>query len=222
MAVTHVQSVNGSDSATTSDALTIPAVSVGDVLLLFCTNDGATTAPTVTDDDTGGNTWGRVDPSGNSGHSVWWKHATANTSGKTVTADGFTTACAVVLSAYTGAKVSGTPYENVNTEAQSAGEETIVGFTPSRDGCMIILAVTNRNGAFGCANQSCTNPGVLTERAEVLNPTICAVMTASNAQVEAAATGDITWTQTNSAHLTTVFNLITADAGGSTKWLWAA
>src|SRR5687767_13403821 len=98
MAITHVNTVPGSTTATTSDAIVIPTVLPDDYLMLCCTNKGANAVPTVTDDDATGNAWVRIDGALLNRSSVWFKRATADTSGKTVTASGFTTGCAIGLS----------------------------------------------------------------------------------------------------------------------------
>lgn len=207
MPVSHVQSVAGGATPTTSDSIVIPTVQVNDLLVLFCTNKGATAAPTVGDDD--GGTWTRLDNGGANGASVWWRRATAATSGKTVTASGFTTGCKTGLSVYRGVVTSGDPWENRNTASQASGTESIAGFTPSRYASMICLAVFHRGANITNTTQTCTNPGNLAERFDVTNASqACSVMLASEAQVAAGATGTISWVATNSAHITTVFNLL--------------
>jgi hypothetical protein len=211
MAIEHVQSVAGSTTATTSDAIVIPTVEPDDLLLLFCTNKGATTVPSVTDDDTDGNAWARADGSGTNGATVWFKRATVDTSGKTVTASGFTTACACGLSVYRGLDSPDLPIENLTVVSQGSGVETLAGFTPTREGSLVSLAVFNRNVATSVGSPTTTNPGALDERFDVINSTVgqtCCVEHASKVQTVLGPTGNFTWTQTNSGHITIVFDLM--------------
>jgi len=211
MAITHVQSVAGSTTATTSDTIVIPTVEAGDFLMLGCTNKGATAAPTVEDDDTGGNTWTRLDGTATNGASVWYKRATLDTSGKSVTASGFTTSCAVGLSVYRGLDSPDLPIENLSVQVLGSGVETVAGMTPTRDGSLICFFTMNRNVATSVGTPTATNPATLDERYDVVHSTageLCAIEHASAVQTTAGPTGSISWTQTNSGHITITFDLM--------------
>lgn len=85
MAWTVRTSTATSGPAGTSPTLVInSAVVAGDILVLAITNRDGTGAPTVTDNDTGGNTWAQITGSPqaantNGSISVWWKRATSGT-----------------------------------------------------------------------------------------------------------------------------------------------
>ena len=217
--ISHVQSVAGALDAGTSDTILIPTVQVGDLLLLFCVNKGAAVAPAVVDDDATGNLWALAIHSTRG--SIWWKRATAATSGKTITASGFTTGCAIGLSVYRNVDGVGLPIENLTAVAQASGVETLTGFTPSRNYSLICIAVFSQ--AFNTAYSTwatASSPGVLDERLDVVNGTnICSMGHASKLQNQAAPTGDFSWAQVNTSHVTIIFNLLSAHQGdGGVMW----
>src|SRR5688500_3037480 len=122
MAITYIGSAVPGGNPTTSFTITIPTVQVGDLLILSVQHR-ATTAPTVTDNDTGGNTWTRkttqtVD------HTIWYKRATSATSAKTITAGSLSNSGAGVLVVLRGAVASGDPFHQHTVESNLAADES--------------------------------------------------------------------------------------------------
>lgn len=215
MAITHVATAGQSaPDTTTSLTLTIPAgVQDGDILVVGLINAGAGDTPSVSDDDTGGNTWAmkveRLNGGSSENGSLWWKRATSGTASKTITATGFTDSCAGFVSAYRGCKVSGDPFDqDPVTEDNGSGDESMTGFTPTVDGCLVALAVLCGDNVevFGFSSD---DPGELAIRVSSLSSggADSAASLGSEVQATAAATGNLTWTMTNRATISIGFAL---------------
>lgn len=229
MAIAHrASAVANSTTNTTSLTVTIPAsVQANDVLFLVTSNGGATTNPTVTDNDSGGNAWARVGGENrsaggfNTSGDVYWKRATSGTASKTITVSGCTNTCSAGVSAFSGVKTTGTPYENVTAEPNISGDKTNAGFTPTTGGSMVCLAVCNTYDDASVGSQSSTDPGTLTELFEHLNTAghACGTNLSAASQVSAAATGTLTWNQTDKNTVSIGWNILpggyelTADSG---------
>jgi hypothetical protein len=202
MAATFVSSAVPTGNPTTSFTITIPTVAVDDLLILANTNGGATTAPTVTDNDTGGNAWAQKSSAAAEGR-LYWKRATSATSAKTITSSGNTNSCSGVLFVVRGAITSGDPFDFFVPEENLSANEVSAGGTPSVDGCYIGLSVHNgaSNGDVSVTSPSTTSPGALTDFAEKLSTggVDCACAMAGRAQATATATGNFTWAQTDLA-----------------------
>jgi hypothetical protein len=202
MAVTFVSSAVPSGNPTTSLTITIPTVSVDDLLILAVTNGGATTAPTVSDNDTGGNAWAQKSSAAAKGR-LYWKRATGSTSAKTITASGFTNSCSGVLFVLRGAIATGDPFDFFVPEENISGNEVSAGGTPSVNGCYVGLSVHNgaSNGDVNVTSPATTSPGALTDFAEKLSTggVDCACAMAGRAQATATVTGNFTWAQTDLA-----------------------
>lgn len=214
--VVHVTSVPGGDGWTTGGTIVIPTVEVGDFLLLPLTNKGANAVPTVVDDDVTGNVWARIEGfSGTTGSSVWYKRATAATSGKTITVSGMTTGSAGGLSVYRDVADEPNSFENVVVDVQVSGEETMPSFTPTRDNSMICIVIATKAANINTNTYTSTDPAVLNERYERQNTAQpCSSAHASAVQTTAGPTGAINWVQVNAAHITTTFNLLAAETPG--------
>ena len=163
MAIAFVDSAVGGTDPTTTTTITIPAgVATGHILILAATNRDATADPTVTDDDSGGNTWAKVtnqNASGNGAGTVWWKRATSGTASKTVTVDGMTGSMAAGLAVFSGCRSSGNPYAQVSGEANASADEThtnAIGVYPIHPGCFGCIAV------FNTGNDNAVGPATLT------------------------------------------------------------
>jgi hypothetical protein len=194
---------------TTSFTIVIPAVLERDALILAAVNRNATTDPSVTDDDTGGELWQKLG-GGATGLSVWGKRATSATSGKTVTCTGFTNSSAGALVVYRGGVATGNFFQNLSTESNASGNVTHAGFTPSLNGSEVVLVVANRTNDLAVTSQSSTSPGALAARAAMLSTggNDCSISIASATQATAGATGNLTWSQTAAASVSCAFNLI--------------
>lgn len=214
MAITHVVSQAPTGNPTTSFTLVINAgVLADDLLILSCTNRDATTNPSVTDNDTGGNAWARLD-SGASGLSVWWKRATSATASKTITAGSFTGSSSAVLSIYRGASKAATPYANATQESNASGDASHAGFTTTRAGSWVFLCVAQRTNDIAISGQTtATSPGALAEQGDNLSTggLDCANSLASAEKVAVGSTGAFSWTPgTAAAAISTVFELLPA------------
>lgn len=197
---------------TTTTTWTIPsAVVATDVLTLEVSQRNAAGLPTVTDDDTGGNTWThRTDlcSADDSTHHFYFKLATSGTASKTVTLSGTAGVTCGVLNAYSGADQFNPIYTG-SVEENVSANETHAGFTPPNPDSMVCLAVLNINTTSAVTSPSTTNPGALTIRAEDASTGggfNTATMHASALQSGAAgATGNFTWAQTDAASRSIVY-----------------
>jgi hypothetical protein len=209
--VTHVASqAQSSLTATTSATTTIPSCLAGDVLIVPVVNRDAIAAPTVVDNDTGGNTWARAD-TGDDGLTVWWKRATANTSAKVITASGATGSIASGVSVFRGCRTTGNPFENVSKESNLSSVEAHGALTPTVGNAHVVLVVANRTDDIDVSAVTATNPSALSERLDVMNTggSDCSVAVASASQAGApTATGGLVWAQADAASLSCAFNLI--------------
>jgi hypothetical protein len=190
---------------TTSGNITVPATVVtGDPCLVWVTSRDSTGAGTlsVTDNDTGGNTWTKIANSTDHKATLWYKRATSGTAGKTVTVNNAVGSLSFVFKAFAGAIDTGNAYADITVETNISGNETHAGFTPSVPDAWVWLSVHNYNNDNAVtAAATATNPGTLnTSVAEKLSTggsdSGCHV--AGKAQVgAAAATGNFTWAQTD-------------------------
>ena len=158
MAITFVNSAVPAGNPTTSFTITIPTVAVSDLLLLATTNRDATTAPSVTDDDSGGNTWTQKSSAASKGR-LWYKRATSATSAKTITASGFTGSCSGVLTVLRGALNTGDPFNQYTLEENASGDETHAEITASVDQCYITCSVHNVGNDNAVTATAVTSPG---------------------------------------------------------------
>ena len=202
-------------ATTTSFTCTIPStVATNDILILAATNRDGTTDPGVVDDDVGGNLWALVGAQAapDAGElTLWWKRATANTASKTITATLFTGSCSGVLSVYRGCEETGNPYENVTGETNASADETQAGFTPTKNGNMVILAVgVTSNDTLNVTSMACTSPGTLGHlvRSVSSGGNDCSTDMASLYQLVKGATGNFTWAMGNGPTASIAFNLL--------------
>lgn len=194
---THVSSVSDTtQNGTTSMTLTVPSVNVDDLIVVYGINRDSVTTPTVTDDDTGGNTYTRKTTENNRVN-IWYKRATSGTSAKTITISGTTGSVAGGLSVYRNTPTSGDPFGSYVRESNSSGDESQAGLTPSEDNCMVIFVVGNRNDDNVVSSVSGASTGAFTQRVDSRSTggSDCAIYVADQAQTTATATGTITWSQ---------------------------
>jgi len=217
--------VQTSTTATTSATVNIPAgVASDDLLFLLITSRDATgTAPTVTDNDTGGNTWAKIANDSNNKGTLWWKRATSGTASKAISISGAVGSVASTLTVYERGDTGATPYTDIAVESNASADETHAGFTPSNAGSMICLGVCNTGNDNACSAETCTDPGTLTEQQELLNTggSDCASMQASAIQLAGpTATGNFTWSQTNGTTISIVWAIKSAVAPESFTEDW--
>jgi len=220
--------ISGSGNTTTGGTLVIPAgTATGDSLFVCVTSLGHTSGNalvTCTDDDSGGNTWTLVTNTTDRRAYLFWKRATSATASKTITIAGGITKTAFNCIVMQNAATSVTPYTNVSAfETNASGDETHETITPSIDGSAICFAVyQNGTAANATSTQSTANLGTMTERAEHLpagagNDTGQSIATLNGTDAAAAATGNITWAQTNGATYSIVWAVRPEALGGAPK-----
>jgi hypothetical protein len=207
MAATFVSSAAHTGNPTTSCPITIPTVQVNDLLIASFTNGGATTAPTVTDND--GGTWNKK-TAGTTKGTVWWRRATSATSAKVVTAAGMTNSSSGTLFVIRGAITSGDPFHLFTEEENIAGNETHAQITTTVAGCYVGFCIANgaTNGdSAGVASVAGATIGSLSnfQNANSTGGVDCANSQAGVAQAAAGATGAITWTQADLATTTSLY-----------------
>lgn len=214
MSASFVASAVPSGNPTTSFTITIPSgTQTNDLCVFAATNRDATTDPSVTDNDTGGNTWAKLG-GGSTGLTVWWKRATSGTASKTLTASSFTGSSSGVLLVWRGCSLAATPYANVTTESNASGNETQAGFTPTRDGSVILLAVSNRTNDLAVTSPSSVTYGALGSGNEKLSTggSDCGTNFFSTNISDGVTTdtGNFTWAQTDAASISCSFELLRA------------
>jgi hypothetical protein len=199
--------IAGTGNTTTGGTLVIPAgTATGDSLFVCVTSQGSTSGSanvTCTDNDAGGNTWTTVTNTADKKAWLFWKRATSATASKTITIANGVTKTAFNCVVMQGAATSTTPYINVSTETNASGDETHATFTPSVGGCAIMLSIHDYGSNNAASTQSTASLGAMTERAEHLPAGAgadCAnsISTLDGTSGAAAATGSITWAQTDS------------------------
>lgn len=131
---------------TTTFQMIVPSdvVAGDDLYVLAVSRDhtSGTTLATLTDDDTGGNTWTLLTNSTDRKAYLWWKKATSGTASKTVTFAGGVGSSVGGLSAFFGG-ASGDPTTNIVLEDNASGNETHAGFTPDEDDSMVCFGILN-------------------------------------------------------------------------------
>lgn len=198
---------------TTSFTVVIPsAVLAGDLLVIaFTSRDhtSATAHPTVTDNDTGGNTWTVTALSADRKHLRAVKRATSGSAGKSVTVAGCVGSASGVLSAWSGTDTSGDPTTNLSTETNASGDEAHAGFTPTAADSMLRLFVTNYTNDNAITTPATANHGAMTGTEKLsTGGSDCATHDAHDLATGSTATGSITWAQaTNAATYSTVWAL---------------
>jgi hypothetical protein len=202
VAVSYIANALGANNATTAFSLTLPATQAGDILVLEYTHRG-------TADATLGGTYSG--PAFSEKHDqlyatstfsgkTLWSRCTGNHSGQTVTGSGLTNSCAAIITQYRGAKASGDPLAaaTIVGEQNASGNETQAQITTTVAGAWVVLVVAN-SPDLAVTSQTCTSPGALAARAELLSTggTDTSIAHASAEKASAGATGAFTWAQTD-------------------------
>jgi hypothetical protein len=210
MAISFITNALGGTTTTTSFSITLPATQAGDILILEYVHRGTTDATLGgTSISTGGLTWlglhdqqftasGPITASGK----TYWTRCTGDHAGQTITGASLNNSCAAIVTQYRGCVASGNPISDATVvvgEDNASGVETQAEITTTTDGAWVVLVVVN-SPDLAVASQSCTSPGALTERAEVLSTggTDTSICHASAEKATAGATGAFTWSQTDS------------------------
>jgi hypothetical protein len=212
---------------TTGGTFTVPTVQIGDemeIQFMSRNHTAGTAYISVTDNDSGGSPEAWVmkgENATNRRHTLWRRKATANTSGVTVTITGAVNSCAGVLVVYRGT-AAGDPIEDFTPVGLVAsGTESIAGITPTSPDAMVCFGYGCHTDDIAISSQSTTDPGALTERAEMLSTggSDCSVSHASAAQTGGpTATGNFTWAGVDAACSPMIWTIKGATSGetGST------
>ncbi len=217
MAIAHRGSTTHNElDPTTSCTVTIHAsTAADDILLLQATNRNGAADLSVTDDDTGGNTWALLkkqlkDTSRST--QLWWKRATSGTASKTITVSGATNSIAAGCAVFSGASTAATPYEAETGEDNASGDETQAGITIS-SGSALIFCIGNVLNDLTPTSQSSANFGALTESFNKTSAggSDCGV-NLSYKLGSSGASGNLTWSQTDNLTATIVCGLLEAAA----------
>lgn len=203
--------VGGTNPTTTTNVAIHSAAEAGDVLLLAFTSRDHTSgnnAPTVADNDTGGNSWATASNTADRKAWLFWKRATANSASKTITISGALGSLSAVSSCFTGASSETTPFGNIAIETNASADETHAGFTPDRDGAMVFFAVYNYGNDNTVSSVSQATGGAMAQSGnhESTGGSDCATAAWYKVQTTKAATGAITWAQFNG----TTYSLVAA------------
>ncbi len=225
---THRESAAGNGTnPSTSDTITIPAgTATGDSLFVGVTSRDHTSGsayPTVTDDDSGGNTWTMISesPDGSRRATLWWKRATAGTASKTITVAGCIGSMTCGVSVFQNASTSNTPYTNISAEDNASGNETHASITPDYAGSTLCFSVSNYNNDNAVTNVAGATIGSYTQRYEKQSTggSDCAntIWSVDGTDTAPAATGAVTWSQTNGVTTTFSWAVRPEDTVGSPK-----
>lgn len=199
--------VSAQSNGTTGFTMTIPSgvVADQDLYILFSSRDHAagTALATVSDNDTGGNTWTRIGNSTDRKLNVFWKKATSGTASKTITVAGCVGSCTGGVSVFSGG-YPGDPTTNFVVENNASADETHAGFTPSYADSFIVFGVTNpTNDSVLATLLNSANLGTLEpeqwQKGSTGGSDTYAILGGIAQVGAAAATGNFTWAQTDSA-----------------------
>lgn len=185
---------------TTSFTVTIDAAVVaGDVLFLAVTSRDSTGAGTlsVTDNDTGGNTWTKIGNSTDHKATLWWKRATSGTASKTVTVNNAVGSASGVLKAFSGAYSDGDPFTNVTVETNASADETAAGITPTFADSMLCAAIFNYANDNAVTSLSSANFGAFTTTEKLSTGGSDCATAFGHDLVTSGASGNVTWAQTD-------------------------
>lgn len=195
---------------TTGFTLTIPAVSAGDICLLTLVSRGSTGLGSlaVTDDE-GAGSWTIAVPNPDHKLTLWWKRASANTAGKTLTVAGAVNSCAGVLKCFSGVIATDPPYTDVSTEENASADETHAGITPSQADSMLCAVIANGANDNAVTSLSFATAGALSMTEKLStggNDCACAFghLLQSGGPT---ATGNLTWSQVDGQTRSTIFTL---------------
>lgn len=219
--ISFVNAAAGNGNPTTVATATIPACSPGDDLIFMVGTRGATADPSSVVDDNGG-TWVMATSfvNGTSNLSLWTRAALPGDTGATITASGLSaggSACGIAI--LSGAVIAPS---NFSTSGNPAGTEVVTGITTAATSWLGFAIFNRVNDTLAPVNETRANTGPMTARYEHRSAggSDCALTFCLDPN--SGASGDISWSQTDGATLTLVFEVSEAAGSGSTRWLWNA
>lgn len=193
---------------TTASSFTLPATAQADDVILLCftsrDHTAGTAQPTVTDDDTGGNTWQQKTFSTDRKQQIWWKRCTSGSASKTVSVAGAVGSLSGVWGAFRDVYAGGDPIADLASETNTSGDESHAELTVSHAGSYFIFAIFNTANDNTASSLSAATFGALDGLLNHLSTggNDCATAVAGKANVAASGSGAITWSQTNGATYT--------------------
>jgi hypothetical protein len=195
------------------------AVQSGDVLFLAVTNRDAANffTATVTDNDTGGNTWDWAGYTRDGKAVLYWKRATGSTASKTVTVASAVGSCSGVLKAFSGAIAApAIPFADIVIESNASANETHAGFTPTLPDSMVCAAVFNYGNDNAVTSLSFATLGAttMTEKTSTGGSDSGCAFGHVLQSGGPAATGALTWAQTDGTTYSFTWSIIDAAATG--------
>lgn len=223
MPITWVADASGGTNPSTSTTIVIPTVAVDDLAILCVSLSNTSVDAIVTDNDSGGNAWTKLDGVGGGGDNVtvWWKRMTSASSGKVVTiTDGVgetADSMAAAMTVFRGVTTAAVPYEAVSVETNVSGDESHASITTLTAGAMVVFCLgESDNNAVSGVTAANTPPGTLTVGANHASSAglDTAVGICFGAVETPAATGAVTWTMTDAPSATVLFALKPQDTGG--------
>lgn len=206
IALRGAEAVPNESNPNSSITVTIDAaVATNDLGFLTVTDRSAAAGslPTISDNDTGGNTWAVLKQSSDGKATTWWKRATSGTASKTVTVSSLvgTGGMSGVLKWFSGCSTEATPYTDVVEESNASGNETHAGFTPTNADSMVCAAIFNYNNDNAVTSLSFATLGATTMTENLSNPALFSdAATAFGHKLQTGGptgTGSLTWSQTN-------------------------
>jgi hypothetical protein len=209
---------SGSGGGTTSTTITVPAnVVTGDDLYVAAVSrdhTSGTALATLTDDDTGGNTWTLIGNDTDRKGYLFHKVATATTAGKTITFAGAVGSCQAVFVSFLNGDPTGAT-SNVSVEINGSGDESHAGFTPTRTGSIIAIAVLDTGNDTNVVTLPLTAnyPLALAIDRGSTGGNDCRASIAYRVDAPGTATGTFGWTQANSTTVSIVWEVMGPDSG---------
>lgn len=202
--------VGGTNPTTTTTLTFSSQVLAGDECFLAVTSRDHTVGtayPTVTDNDTGGNTWTRIAESTDRKATLWYKRATSGTASKTITISGAVGSLTANLRQFRGADPAN-PYKNLTVETNASGGEDHAGFTADAEAA-IVLFVFNYANDNAISSVDTANFGAMGSELNHLSTggSDCATGSAVDDSVAGGATGLFSWSQTNGTTYSMVFQV---------------
>lgn len=223
MPITHVADAAGGTNPSISTTITIPTVAVDDVGIIVISMSNTAVDPVVTDNDSGGNAWAKLDGigAGSDNVTVWWKRMTSASSGKVITiTDGVgetADSMSAAMTVFRGVTTAAVPYEAVSKESNASGDESHASITTLSAGAMVVFCLgESDNNAVTAVAAANSPPGTLVVGGSHASSAglDTAVGILFNPMETPGATGAITWSMTDAPTATIVFALKPLDAGG--------
>lgn len=203
---------------TTGFTVAVPSqVLANDLLFLLVASRDSVNAGTlaVTDNDTGGNAWAKIGNSTDHKLTLWWKRATGATASKTVTVANAVGSSSGVLECFSGGSLGATPYANIAVDTNASGDEAQNSFTPSQPNSMVCAGVVNYANDNAVTSLSFATLGATTATEKLsTGGSDCGCIFGHRLQSgNAAATGNLTWAQTDGTTYSIVWTIVPEMAG---------